>query len=187
MTRLLPILVLLCGCTTDAQIDAFASRMESAVLAYEQSQERMAAEIRSAALPPFPEDAPQPKLGWDQDAASYIVAWHIYLESISSVPSAPVPWRTVFSQRCDLPENPGITKLTITAVDFLGRESEPSEPFFITNTPPITNIVIEIVARLMITNPAPAQEFFALASTTNLAQPVWRPAPAAVTIEKREF
>jgi hypothetical protein len=178
MTRLLPILVLLTGCTTDAQIDAFASRMESAVLAYEQSQERMAAEIRLAALPPFPEDAPQPKLGWDQDDVENVAGWHVYINDVRA--------QTVITPRIEIPDALGVIRLTVTAFNAMGMESEPSEPFWITNTPPLKNVVITITATLVLTNPVASMQLFSLCVSTNPAG-VWKPHAADLRIQKTHF
>jgi hypothetical protein len=178
MTRLLPILFLLTGCTTDAQIDAFASRMESAVLAYEQSQERMAAEIRSAALPPFPEDVPLPKLGWDQEDIDIVSGWNVYTNGVL--------YRSTVWPVVDIPDAEGVVKLTATAFNLLGVESEPSEPFVITNTPPLKNVVITITATLVLTNPVAPMQLFSLCASTNPAG-VWKPHAADLRIQKTHF
>jgi hypothetical protein len=164
---ILPILLLLVGCATDPDLSGFTSYLAAATDRYEQSQERMAAEIRAAALPPFPEDAPQPKLGWDQEDIDIVSGWNVYTNGVL--------YRSTVWPVVDIPDAEGVVKLTATAFNSIGVESEHSEPFYITNTPPLKNVVITYVFSVTLTNPT-GSLFYALCTNSTLNPGGWRPA-----------
>jgi hypothetical protein len=132
----------------------------------------------AAAAPPMPQDVPPPVLGWDQEDVAIVAGWNVYTNDVRA--------QTVTIPRIEIPAQLGVIRLTVTAFNSLGMESEPSEPFWITNAPPFTNVVIIITARLVLTNPTPVMQLFSLCALTNPVG-VWKPHAADLRIEKTHF